>query len=140
MGGVWYLGSASLMTGRHITSFARRLGLKWKKMANVSMYSELWDIKATSSQPAAKSLQLCCIQSTLWTWVRWSLFFRRRNLHLYPMFTWPKPIFFFRLVQILSTRVNKGQNLSLDLIACHIYWEEVKKCRKACDWHMVSIC
>ena len=59
MGGVWYLGSASLMTGRHITSFAKRLGLKWKKMANVSMYSELWDIKATSSQPAAKSLQLC---------------------------------------------------------------------------------
>ena len=89
---------------------------------------------------AAKSLQLCCIQSTLWTWVRWSLFFKRRNLHLYPMFTWPKPIFFFRLVQILSTRVNKGQNLSWDLIACHIYWEEVKKCRKACDWHMVSIC
>lgn len=42
------------MTGRHITSFAKRLGLKWKKMANVSVYSELWDIIATSSQPEGR--------------------------------------------------------------------------------------
>ena len=26
--------------------------------------------------------------------------------------------------------MNKGQNLSLDLIACHIYWEEAKKKKK----------
>ena len=63
---------------------------------------------------------------------------------MYTMSTWPNLFFFLILVQILPTRMNKGQNLSLDLIACHIYWEEAKKkkkqTRKACDWHMVSIC
>ena len=90
---------------------------------------------------AAKSLQLCCIQSTLWTWVRWSLFiFKEKKFAFVSHVHMAKTNLFFRLLQILSTRVNKGQNLSLDLIACHIYWEEVKKPRKACDWHVVSIC
>ena len=70
----------------------------------------------------------------MWTWVRWSLvifiFLEKEFAFVYHVHMAKINFFFLILVQILPTRMNKGQNLSLDLIACHIFWEEAKKKKK----------
>lgn len=70
----------------------------------------------------------------MWTWVRWSLFIfiflEKEFAFVYHVHMAKINFFFLILVQILPTRMNKGQNLSLDLIACHIFWEEAKKKKK----------
>lgn len=51
-----------------------------------------------------------------------------------------KTIFFFRLVQILSARVNKDQNLSCCIRLSVTPIREEVKTREACDWQVMSVC
>lgn len=48
--------------------------------------------------------------------------------------------FFFRLVQILSARVNKDQNLSCCIRLSVTPIREEVKTREACDWQVMSVC
>lgn len=48
--------------------------------------------------------------------------------------------FFFRVVQILSARVNKDQNLSCCIRLSATPIREEVKTGEACDWQVMSVC